>query len=74
MNVNEAIALAKKEAKDPYAQAYLKNIPESIEEFGSHGFNVQLLYVMSNLGTWKGENARNAKAVMKTYLKSKNMM
>lgn len=74
MNISEAIQLAKTEVKDPYALAYLENIPMAIEEFGSHGFNIQLLYVMSNLGKWKGENARNAKIAMKGYLKTKNMM
>jgi len=74
MDLKEAITIAKKEVTNPQAKAYLNAIPEAIEEYGSHGFNVQLLYVLANLQTWRGDNARNAKIAMKAYLKSKKMI
>ena len=73
-NINEAIKIAKTEVKDPYALAYLEKIPEAIEEFGSHGFEVQMMYALNNMSSWRGENARNAKIVIKDFLKSKRMM
>lgn len=73
MDLRDAILVAKKEVKDANAKAYLSSIPESIELFGSHGFNVQLLYVSCNLSTWRGDNAREAKKVIKGYLKEKKM-
>lgn len=73
MDLREAIIVAKKEVKDHAGKAYLNAIPDAIEEFGSHGFNVQLLYASCNLSTWKGETAREAKKVIKAYLKEKKM-
>jgi hypothetical protein len=73
-NLNEAIKTAKKECKNPYAQTYLQAIPEAIEMFGTDGFDVQLLYALSNMNTWKGESAKNTKTIIKAYLKSKKRM
>ena len=70
MNINEAIKTAKTECKNEYAQAYLKAIPDSIELAGSNGLEVQLLYVLNNMATWRGENAREAKKVMREYIKN----
>ena len=71
MDLREAIILAKKEVTNPAAKAYLNALPEAVEEYGSKGFYVQLLYVSVNLATWRGDNAREAKKVIKEYLKSK---
>lgn len=74
MTIDEAIQTAKKECKNEYAQAYLKAIPEAIELGGTDGFDVQILYAFSNMATWRGEKAREAKAVIKAYLKKKGRM
>ena len=70
-NIDEAIAIAKREVKDPYAQTYLRAIPTAIEEFGEEGFEVQVLYAFSNTTSWRGETAREVKAFVKSWLKSK---
>lgn len=74
MNIDEAIKTAKKECKNEYAQAYLQAIPEAIEDYGSDGFQVQVLYAYSNMSTWRGETARNCKAVIKDFLKKNKRM
>lgn len=72
--LHEAIQRAKTDCKNPYAQTYLRAIPEAIELYGSHGFDVQLLYAFSNMSTWRGEVARDKKAIIKSYLKSKKLI
>jgi hypothetical protein len=65
MELAEAIAIAKKECKDPYAQSYLQALKQSEVEGGSNGVKVQLLYCLSNMRTWRGETARAVKEVFK---------
>jgi hypothetical protein len=74
MDINEAIRIAKRECKDGYAQTYLKAIPNAIEfgagvmENGSiHAFKVQILYALSNMRSWRGETAKQVKAVLKKF-------
>jgi len=74
MDIKEAIQVAKAECKDVNAQVYLNAIPKAIEMYGSDGFETQLLYALSNMQHWTGENARNAKVAMKKYLKDKKRM
>jgi hypothetical protein len=62
----DAIQVAK-EAKDPYAQAYLDALDRSIEEGGVRGLRSQLLYVACNLNYWRGENARETKKIFKKW-------
>lgn len=62
-----AVQTALKEAKDQNALVYLKGLDRSREEYGEHGFQVQLLYALSNLQYWRGETAKKAKAIMKAY-------
>jgi len=69
VTLDEAIIIAKRECKDRYAQAYLRSIPEAIELDGEYAFQVQLLYALSNMGLWRGEEAREVKKVMRAYLK-----
>lgn len=73
MNIDTAIAIAKQECKDPYAQTYLRAIPKSIELFGTEGFVTQILYAKANMQTWRGETARQVKQVITSYLKSKKV-
>lgn len=80
MNIDEAIKIAKKECKNEYALAYLDAIPEAIElgaQMGvgaTHGLDVQVLYAYSNMQYWRGQTAREVKAVIKDYLKKKGVM
>lgn len=69
LSLNEAIEIAKRECKNEYAQAYLNAIDLAVDEFGSEGLRVQLLYCLSNMSSWKGENARLVKAVFKKWSK-----
>lgn len=70
MTVDEAIKAAKKEVTDPYAQNYLRAIPDSIEEYGKEGFKIQLSYALNNMRRWRGDAAKEAKKVLKKYATS----
>jgi len=52
-----------------YAITYIDAIPLAFDEYGRKGIGVQLLYVLNNLGVWRGDEARAAKLVMKKYAK-----
>jgi len=73
MTFNEAVQTAKRECKNPYAQTYLKAIPLAIEEgaelagSAQEGLRVQMLYALSNMSSWRGPVAREAKAAIKKY-------
>lgn len=76
MNVNEAIQVAKEECKDGYAQTYLRAIPKAIELGGDikdctavESFKTQLRYALGNMQYWRGENARQAKAAIRQWVK-----
>jgi hypothetical protein len=69
MTIDKAIKIAKTEVKDPYAQTYLQAIPNAIEQFGYEGFTTQIAYAFANTSTWRGENARQVKAFVKSWLK-----
>lgn len=62
----DAIEVAKS-AKDPYAKSYIDGIDRAIDEYGAKGLKVQLLYVASNLGYWRGDKARQTKATFKKW-------
>lgn len=70
----EALDKAMKNDKRGYASAYIKAIPDAAEEgeqFPGHtptsAVQFQLVYVLSNLQYWKGEEAKEAKKVIKAY-------
>jgi len=65
----EAINIAIRECKDPYAQTYLRNIDLAISEYGNEGLKTQLLYCLSNMQDWKGQTAREVKKVFKKFSK-----
>ncbi len=56
----------------PYAKTYtltaLMN-PYTGREMEGEELKVQILYILNNLGTWRGEEARATKAILKEYLK-----
>ena len=47
-----------------YALSYIEAMPE-VED--TNGVRIQLLYFLSNLTSWRGPTARDAKKVMKAY-------
>jgi len=59
-----------------YAKTYINAIPLAVQEAvqmgdtAVRGLRCQLLYVLSNLTGWRGQEAREAKLVIKTYSKS----
>lgn len=65
----DAVEVARKEVKNPYGQSYLRALPTAAEEYGAEGVAVQLLYVLNNITTWRGEEARRVKGVFRDYLK-----
>ena len=65
-----AVSTALREVKNPHARAYLEAIPLANTEFGSEGVRVNVMYALSNMGTWRGENARKAKVILKAYVGS----
>jgi hypothetical protein len=56
------------------AYTYIRAIPLAIEEFGTRGAKTQLLYVTANLGTWRGDEARRAKATLNLFINSMEKM
>jgi len=68
-DLTKAVKAALVECKNPYAQTYLRAIPLSALEYGKEGIQVQLLYCLSNMQTWRGETARQCKKVMKYFSK-----
>jgi len=77
LTIDQAIQIAKNECKDPYAQTYLKAIPKAIELGGAmenatakQGLKTQLLYALSNMSYWRGQNARECKKVLKKFANS----
>ena len=68
--VVDAVETALRECPSPYAQTYLRALPQSAQEYGAKGVVVQLLYALSNMSTWRGETARAVKATLKAFCKS----
>lgn len=64
-----AIVTAKSECKDPYAQAYLDAIDQSMCYYGNDGLKTQLLYILNNMQYWRGDAARQVKKVFKDSIK-----
>jgi len=71
MNINGAIRIMKAEVKDEIAIAYLNSLEECIDDYGTRGMVVQLNYVLCNLSSWRGPQAREVKAFVKTWIMEK---
>lgn len=69
MNINECIKIMKEKVTDAFAQSYLDAIPQSIDEYGKKGLRVQLLYILENCRSWKGEQAREVKKFVRKWIK-----
>ena len=67
MTVDQAIAVALKECKNPYALAYLQSMAQAEAEGGEHGKKVQVMYAVSNMAGWRGDVAREVKKVLRAY-------
>lgn len=58
--------------KNEYAKTYIiRGIPQCQD---AHELAVQFLYILNNLQGWRGEDARQLKADIKTYCKSMRVM
>lgn len=68
--VINALHIAIKECKDPYAQTYLHALPLAVELYQEEGAVVQLLYALDNMASWRGLQAREVKAVLRGFIKS----
>ena len=64
MTVFDALRAVCKEQTDEYAKTYARS---GLSMCWGDGLRVQCLYVLSNLGGWRGERAREVKAVLKAY-------
>ena len=58
-----------RECKDPNAIAYIKGLYQAELDYGMKGFKTQIIYIMCNIGHWRGEIARTTKAEMKRLIK-----
>jgi hypothetical protein len=70
--LDECIRIMKVEVEDEYAQHYLNAIEEAIDEGGTEGLGIQLLYVLENCKQWKGPVAREVKAFIRNWIKENN--
>ena len=49
-----------------YAIAYCQAAQKSLDGYGEDGLKTQIIYVLNNLASWKGEKARAIKAELKS--------
>jgi hypothetical protein len=57
---HDACRTVLREAKDPYAKSYAQ---AGLTLASADAIKTQCLYIMSNLATWRGDEARKTKAV-----------
>jgi hypothetical protein len=72
MNINDAIKIMKFSVKNEIAKAYLETLEYSIDDHGTHGLVNQLNYIMCNVSSWKGSQAKEVKTFVKDWIKEKN--
>lgn len=70
--IKDAIKLVQQHAPSPYARAYADAAMQASLEFGMQGLKVQVLHILSNLSTWRGDLARETKKFMKAWTKAKD--
>jgi hypothetical protein len=68
MNINEAIQNLKENCTCDYAKAYLNALPDAIDNGGTKGLCVQLLYVLENCKSWRGKEASATKKFIKQWV------
>lgn len=69
MTLNEAINAVRNESRNAYAVSYCDALPDALRLYGEAGVKVQILYILNNLGGWRGERAREVKAALKGFAK-----
>lgn len=74
MTLDEAIKAVVSEAPADkghcgQAKAYAGATKEAVLQYGTEGLKTQVGYMLSNLGAWRGERAREVKSALKAYLK-----
>lgn len=50
-----------------YAKTYANASMEAYHMYGDEGLETQIPYVLANLQSWRGEQARRTKAELKTF-------
>ena len=66
MTVHDALRAVVREQKNGYAITYAKH---ALTMCHGEGLQRQILYVLDNLGGWRGDRAREVKAVLRVYSK-----
>jgi len=76
MTLDEALNAVICESKRPYAITYAQAMPQARREAQAmgmgedYGVRMQIPYILSNLGHWRGERAREVKAALKLHHKN----
>lgn len=52
---------------DTYAKSYAHGMERAFDEFGVEGVHFNVLYLLMNLGKWKGDQARETKKILKKW-------
>ena len=71
MNIDIAIKVMKEKVKDSVALDYLMKIPEAIDRAGTEGLRIQLDYVMENVKSWRGDEAKEIKSFVRQWINEK---
>jgi hypothetical protein len=67
-SVIEALLKAMENAKvDPWANSHARGIHRAYLEYGVDGIKMNTLYLLGNLGKWRGEEARIAKKILRRW-------
>ena len=59
--IQEALAILEAECPDPYAKHYAKAMSLAYAEYGDDGIRYQIVHVLANVQSWRGETARQTK-------------
>ena len=66
-NVVEALRVAMDSITSGAAFAYARAMEQAFAEYGLRGVKHQVMYMLLNAGSWKGESARLCKKVLKKW-------
>ena len=66
--LDEAIYVALEQCKDDFAQSYLRNINKVERLYGDEGVGVQLMYCLSSMSYWRGEEAKRVKKIFRKWI------
>lgn len=69
-NVIEALRVAMESITSGPAYAYASHMEQAFAEYGLEGVKYQVMYMLINAGSWKGESARLCKKVLKKWSNS----